>query len=129
MVAYEQQILQQYAESLYRQARWIVFSTASTYGFFAFLFAVPAALMLSAQAREIPKDTWVGAILVVTLLGIGIGVSAGQRKALELRLRAQEILCQREIEMNTRGRVVSAPPDSLNPIKGERTQPTAALIP
>jgi hypothetical protein len=35
-------------------------------------------------------------------IGISAGVDAGRRKAFELKLKAQQILCQVQIEQNTR---------------------------
>jgi hypothetical protein len=43
----------------------------------------------------------VGIVGVVTLLAIAAGVSAGRTKAFQLKLQAQQILCQRQIEANT----------------------------
>ena len=41
-------------------------------------------------------------VLFLTLIGIAVGADAGRRKAFMLKLQAQQILCQRQTELNTR---------------------------
>lgn len=41
-------------------------------------------------------------VAIVTVLGAAAGFAAGKQKAFRLKLQAQQILCQRQIEINTR---------------------------
>jgi hypothetical protein len=41
-------------------------------------------------------------VLFLTVLGILAGIGAGRRKAFMLKLQAQQLLCQRQTEINTR---------------------------
>jgi hypothetical protein len=47
-------------------------------------------------------NTGVFWVVVLNLIGVGAGVDAGMRKAFSLKLPAQQLLCQRQTEMNTR---------------------------
>ena len=105
VATYDEKILQEYADDLYKQAKWIVVWTAVRYGLAVFVvsFAI-SVLVVSAQ-----KDISTGAanavallVFVLTLAGILAGADAGRRKAFLLKLQAQHILCQRQTEINTR---------------------------
>jgi uncharacterized integral membrane protein len=101
MADYDEQILMQFADQLYSQARAIVISTAVLYGLIAmFVGFVGSAAMAAANPRlEVPIGAVTG---VVTILGVLIGVSVGNRRAFHLRLEAQRLLVQLQIERNTR---------------------------
>jgi F0F1-type ATP synthase assembly protein I len=61
--------------------------------------------ILIGSQRQITEDAGnqgVLVVLVLTLVGIIAGVDAGRRKAFYLKLQAQQILCQRQTEINTR---------------------------
>ena len=102
---YDEKILQEYADDLYKQAKWVVAWTAVRYGLAVFLvsFAI-SVVVVSAQKDISPGSANVGALLVfgLTLAGILAGADAGRRKAFMLKLQAQHILCQRQTEINTR---------------------------
>ena len=101
---YDQNILQQFADQLYSQARWIVFSTAIKYGFTVFLVAFGLFVAFGSQ-KHIDASTansWLIVVAILTTGGILAGVDAGRRKAFHLKLQAQELLCHRQIELNTR---------------------------
>jgi hypothetical protein len=100
MTTYDENILQQYADQLYREAKWIVFSTTLIYGLISLLLALLLGLLLTRLSTDL--STWGVAPFIVPLLGIGFGIQEGRRKAFHLKLQAQQILCQRQIEMNTR---------------------------
>jgi hypothetical protein len=53
-------------------------------------------------------------ILIVTLMGIAVGISEGNRKAFQLRLEAQKLLCQKRIESHTRHMVIEQ--RKMNPL-------------
>lgn len=96
---YDSSILQEFADDLYARARWIIFSTAAMYGTVVFvlsLIGVKAANHAILQTQE-----W-GVIGTLTLVAVAIGVNRGREKAFQLKLQAQQILCHRQIEANTR---------------------------
>jgi hypothetical protein len=98
---YDAAILQQFADDLYARARWIVFTTALVYTFVGFGgSAVLAAFVETSQ--HVPETTGNGVILFFTLLFCAIGINSGRSKAFRMKLQAQEILCQRQIEINLR---------------------------
>jgi hypothetical protein len=101
---FDSNILQQYADQLYSQAKWIVFWMALKYGIIVFLAAFGLAFAVGSQ-RQIEASTassWLAIAAILTVAGIFAGVDAGRRKAFNLKLQAQELLCQRQIELNTR---------------------------
>ncbi len=105
MTTYDENILQEYADDLYQQAKWIIVWTAVRYGAGVFLLALIFGIMVGSQQKQLTADTanqGVGLVLFLTLVGIVAGVDAGRRKAFHLKLQVQQILCQRQIEINTR---------------------------
>jgi hypothetical protein len=98
---YDSNILQQYADQLYRQASRIVVWTVLRYGFAVFVVSIMFFIAIGSQ-KQIDVNAAMTIVLILTLLGCAAGVDAGRRKAFSLKLQAQQILCQREIEQNTR---------------------------
>ncbi len=102
MTTYDEKILQQYADSLYQRAQWIVLWTAVIYGLSAFAIAVVLAFAGDSLVKEVSLDAWQSLVIIVTVLGVVAGIVMGREKAFSLKLQAQQILCQRQIEINTR---------------------------
>jgi len=105
-VEYDSDILQAYANDLYKQARYIVITTAIRYTLITFLISIFLCGGLFAYLAQEYRGTDYGpwaivCVLILTLVGTAAGISEGRRKAFELKLRAQEVLCQRQIELNT----------------------------
>jgi hypothetical protein len=104
-IQYDSNILQKYAAVLYSRARWIVFWSFLRYGIAAFLSSYVLIFLVELVSRkQIEVDTRNVILFVFTLLGVTAGASAGYDKAFNLRLQAQQVLCQREIELNTRSK-------------------------
>ncbi len=96
---YDAEILQQQADALYSQARAVVFVTVTKYVAVTIVVVFIALTFLSKANPELP----VGVLSILSaLIAAGLGVSAGRAKALHLKLEAQTLLCQRQIELNTR---------------------------
>lgn len=101
---YDAAILQQQADELYRQARAIVFVTVVKYVASIVVVVLIALTFLSKTYPDLP----VGLLSILSaLFAAGAGVSAGRDKALHLKLEAQTLLCQMQIELNTRTRPTS----------------------
>lgn len=96
---YDSSILQQFADGLYSRAQWIIFSTAAMYGTVVFVLSLIGVLATNHSTMQ--TQEW-GVIGTLTLVAVAIGVSRGREKAFQLKLQAQQILCQRQIEENTR---------------------------
>jgi len=97
---YDSSILQQFADDLYSRARWIIFSTAAMYGTVVFVLSLIGIPAMN-HSITLQMQDW-GVIGTLTLVAVAIGVSRGREKAFQLKLQAQQILCQRQIEENTR---------------------------
>lgn len=105
VTAYYENILQQFADDLYRQAKWIVILSALRYGVVVFLVSFGISMMVATSQKNISTDSansGVVLVLFLTVIGIAVGIDAGRRKAFMLKLQAQQILCQRQTEINTR---------------------------
>jgi hypothetical protein len=100
---YAPHVLQQFADQLYREAKWIVVITALRYGVVMLLLAMPALMVLDPRARFAPFDS-PNMLLVWLATGAAFlaGLEAGRRKAFRLKLEAQKVLCNLQIERNTR---------------------------
>jgi len=105
VTTYDENVLQQYANDLYQQAKWIVVMSALRYGLVVFLVSVGISMVVASSQKHIATDSanaGVVLVLFLTLIGILVGADAGRRKAFMLKLQAQQILCQRQTELNTR---------------------------
>ena len=96
---YDAEILQQQADDLYGQARDIVVLTVATYVVVTLVVVFVVLALLSRVNAQFPMG---GPLLVSALIAAGLGVSHGRAKAFHLKMEAQTLLCQRQIEMSTR---------------------------
>ena len=111
---YDAAILQQYADDLYAQARWVIYSTAFIYGLVTF----GVTFLISNGATFFKSNfnlSFQPGVLLIALIGAAVGVSAGRKKAFKLKLEAQTLLCQRQVELNTRG---AAKPEAMSAAAG-----------
>jgi tetrahydromethanopterin S-methyltransferase subunit E len=102
---YDENVLQQYADDLYKQAKWIVVMSALRYGLVVFLASFGTIMVVASSQKDVSTDaanSGMMLVLFLTLIGIAVGVDAGRRKAFMLKLQAQQLLCQRQTEINTR---------------------------
>lgn len=98
---YDAAILQQFADDLYARARWIVFTTALVYIVVAFIGSGILAGFLTSSMHA-PDAFAMGMVIGLTLLFGAVGYNSGKTKAFQLKLQAQQTLCQRQIEINLR---------------------------
>lgn len=98
---YDEKIFQKHADDLYARAGEVVMSTAVRYGLVSL---IASGIMYAMLFRAFPDSPNIGIflVIVITALGVVAGVGEGRQKALKWRLEAQELLCQRQIELNTR---------------------------
>lgn len=94
MVEYDPKLIQDYASSLYNQAK----STVTLHFFIGITLGLIIAMFIS--------DQLMGAMdfLIMSLgvmVGGVLGYGAGRSRAFELKLHAQSVLCQVQIEENT----------------------------
>ncbi len=91
-IPYDPAVIEEFAGRLYARARSLVI----LYGILGFI--VGAVLAGAASNANLNGMLSMGAFVVATL----IGVSIGMEKGFNLRLQAQTLLCQAQIERNTR---------------------------
>jgi hypothetical protein len=115
-VTYDAGILQKYADELYRKAWAIIATTALKYGSITFVATLLVSSGVSFLRHSVgsPDPDARGALLFAAIAAL-VGFAAGRRKAFFLKLEAQRILCQRQIELNTRG---NARPESMTAVAG-----------
>ena len=110
MASYEPDILEQFADRLYKEAADIISQNVFGGVFVGIFlgviigFAVGFAESLQKQTPGTENGVPIGIAAAVLLAVVG-GVSGyyhGKEKAFELRLKAQQALCQLQIEKNTR---------------------------
>lgn len=89
---YDPEIIQSFADTLYTQARILVF-----------LYTVGAAVTGAGIAYyiEMQRGSGLAVFAGASILG-AIGYAFGQMRAFQLKLQAQTALCQKKIEENTR---------------------------
>jgi hypothetical protein len=105
---YDPNGLLQLADELYQKAQGIVSDTALYYGLIAFF----ASLFFFGRLPLVGLFPWLGLWLGLTSLGVLTGVSVGKKKALAMKVQAQQILCQLQIEANTRQKYTAISPGS-----------------
>lgn len=105
---YDPNGLLQFADELCQKAQGIVRDTAVFYGVIAFF----ASFLLCADLPRLGLVLGPGTLLIFafTSSGILIGVSVGKKKAFAMKLQAQQILCQLQIEANTRQKYIAISP-------------------
>ena len=94
---YNPDIIQQFADSLYSQASWIVFVFTILWLFIGCGSGYFVSTRIQNAENDIDKFLIIGAFV-----GGFIGYNIGQSRAFSLRVRAQRALCQKQIEENTR---------------------------
>lgn len=112
MIQYDEGVVQQFAELLYKKAKSIE-TIHSILGILIGLFAMPALLgMLGSGSEDAVKVGMVLGILFGFLFGRHIGAS----KSLQYRVEAQQALCLAQIERNTR-QSIQAPYDAATQLQ------------
>ncbi|HEY6177388.1 MAG TPA: hypothetical protein VIX73_23185 [Kofleriaceae bacterium] len=96
MVAYDEQVLQKFAAQLYRQALQVVI-TSTLVG--VLLGAGVGWLLVNLRPMLVSHSVAIAGLAI--LFGLA-GYSSGQAKAFMLRVQAQTLLCNAQIERNTK---------------------------
>lgn len=94
-VIYDTSVIQEFAERLYSQAAFIIFTST--------LLGLIVGAIVGAGGAEAAKA--VSAVGMITIIGAVVGglfgFSRGRERAFKLKLEAQVALCQAQIEKNT----------------------------
>src|SRR5262249_17588556 len=95
--------LQKYADALYSQARGLAAWTGLRYGA-AIAAIVWLAIVATPSLARMATDASGAntAALIAAVIGFLFGYNVGKVRAFGLMLQAQQVLCQRQIELNTR---------------------------
>ena len=108
MVEYNPDVLQKYADKIYQEAYFQIVYWAIV----GLIGGVIVGIFIQAPLTDIEEDLGPQQELLVDnvcfvflIIGLGIGVTIGYNKTLEMRKDAQLILCMRAIELNQRGGV------------------------
>lgn len=96
---YNAEVLQQQADELYREARDVVVLTVAKYVVVTLVVVFVVLALLSKMNPQFPMG---GPLALSALVAAGLGISNGRSKSFHLKLEAQKLLCQRQIELNTR---------------------------
>ena len=98
---YDPHVLQGYVDKLYREATWILLLRAVEW---AIILAIVtfAAIAFYGRAQSGAFDSAYNGIIWGGILGALVGARLGSERATRLKLQAQQILLQMEIERNTR---------------------------
>ena len=96
MAQYDPTVLQNYADSLYRKAQWM-----------SFICAVGGAAIGGGTAYAMGRfavNPYTSPVAIAVLAGLGalFGAAVGHKWGVEYRFEAQKLLCQMQIEQNTR---------------------------
>jgi hypothetical protein len=104
--AFDPSLMQQYADTLYERAQWLMYEYMLQWGAIAYVVVLVLTVVahvggvhsVAAPTIEFGNP---GTIMVAVVAAI-VGARIGRRKGFELRLEAQRTLCQLAIEDNTR---------------------------
>src|SRR6266446_7989559 len=105
---YDASVLQVFADQLYEKARMIVFWTAARYGFWTlFVSGIISAVIAAYTSSKVSShgqpsggaSALMAIVLILTFVAVVKGIEDGKAKSFNLRLEAQRILCQRQIEL------------------------------
>lgn len=95
MVEYDPKIIQNYANELYNQAKSVV-----TCYFFIGMFA---SIIVFSKISDMLKNEFDFLIIAIgVFVGAIIGLFAGKNRSFEMKLEAQQALCQVKIQENTK---------------------------
>jgi len=99
---YDTAVLQKYADDLYSQARWVIFSATFIYGLVTFVVSFLLVSGLDLVKHPSASVSIQPGLLMLAVIGGAVGFWTGRKKAFSLKLEAQKTLCQRQVELNTR---------------------------
>jgi hypothetical protein len=106
LTTYDALVLKSYADKLYQQARMITLTTALRYLAGMFVFSFVPVWFLHATNTALQNDQaysgGIGLSVFLMIAATMIGIERGMARAFQLKLEAQQVLCQVAIEQNTR---------------------------
>jgi hypothetical protein len=98
---YDEQVLHENAEKLYKQAEMVIITTAVEYGVRTLVVSFIGVAVV-AVLGHIDAGPLSAAALILTLIAVIGGIAKGRERSFHLRLEAQRVLVLAEIERNTR---------------------------
>jgi hypothetical protein len=105
LTTYDALVLKSYADKLYQQARMITLNTTLRYLAGVFVLSLVPVWFLHATGAALQNEQayamGIGVSVVLMIAATMIGVERGMSRAFQLKLEAQQLLCQMQIEKNT----------------------------
>lgn len=102
---YDEKVLQGHVDWLYRQARWIIAWTTVRWAVMGVAFGLLAVFVIQfvdrSSFRNLQESSGIGGF-ICGAIGLVVGLNKGFDLATRLRLEAQKLLCDMQIERNTR---------------------------
>jgi hypothetical protein len=117
-------VIERYAEMLYRKADSVRVGSAVTGAVLGVLFGAAPVSPLGTYL-PIPSTFGMATILLGALLGGFIGYAVGQGRAFRIRLQAQMVLFQLQLERNTAGQAPAPPAPVAAPVAAPVVAPVA----
>jgi uncharacterized integral membrane protein len=106
MATYDEKIIQQFADDLYKQAEAIIAGTAVRYAAAALIAGYAVSMVIThVFEQQFPSFPGEVVTLGIAVVGLLLGILKGRARAFSLRLQAQQVLLQMQIERNTRKNV------------------------
>jgi hypothetical protein len=106
LISYDPSVFREFAARSHAKADWIVFRETVLGTVMGFLVGLGSGAMMPNQnllwLLGLPVPNGLLIALASGLVGCAIGWSVGSHKAFMLQLQAQTVLCQAQIEENTR---------------------------
>ena len=106
LASYDALVLKSYADKLYQEAKMITLTTTLRYLGVMFLISFVPIWVLHGTSAALRNDqeysVAVGVSVFLMFIATMIGVERGMSRAFQLKLEAQQVLCQVAIEQNTR---------------------------
>jgi hypothetical protein len=118
--SYDPQVIQQYCDELYREARriviWSTINSALLVGILGAILGTSLITFVAGQRTSLSAAPLAACGMVVILSVVGAilgavnGYHSGSARAFDLKLTAQTALCQKQIELNTRRTALASMP-------------------
>ena len=99
---YDSTVLQRYADRLYRRAVWVIVKYLLLGAALGSVIGYSPTILWYWRSPSSPAPNDSGLLIFTVLIGALVFAAIGEAKAFMYKLQAQTVLCQMQIEKNTR---------------------------